>query len=150
MKHLKLFEAYHVSDYYRKVDMTAYDNRFGTLIREREIDIEPKYIDIVKNWKFKKDVGEITVIKSIPYNRAAYGNQIEFRSENSVDCIHFINNDKNSDFMPSTISQANDEWFGVIAYSNKDKYPGSTQAISFWVCDGWEGVERLFKNKGVI
>jgi hypothetical protein len=68
-----------------------------------------------------------------------------------VDCIEFSNNDRDSDFMPSSILQSFDDWFGVIAWSNKDKiWSGSKSGISFWVCDGWEGVERLFKNKGVI
>ena len=114
MKHIKLFEGFHVSDYYRKANVSQPGNEF-TKLREREIDIEQKYIDIVKNWKFKKDVGQIDVVKAIPYNRAASANQPEIRSDNAVDCIEFSNNDRDSDFMPSSILQSFDDWFGVIA-----------------------------------
>jgi hypothetical protein len=39
MKHIKLFEGFHVSDYYRKANVSQPGNEF-TKLREREIDIE--------------------------------------------------------------------------------------------------------------
>lgn len=58
MKHLKLFEGFHVSDYYHKANLSDTNNQFFKL-REHEIDIEQKYIDKVKSWSYLKDVGEI-------------------------------------------------------------------------------------------
>lgn len=139
MKWIKLFEAFDKSNYYRKIK---------TPIEEpiHNLDMSKKIADKIENlFMGTNEMGEPMMDPNVDIE---YGKYPGIGPESSMDESEFwAIGIKTLDYEKPIhlfINELYDEWFSVEMFG----YPGFEGG--FWLCDQFEGLVMLLKDKGIL
>ena len=142
MKWIKLFEAFDKSDYYREIK-TPFDESI------HNVDMSKKMADKIENLFMGTDEkGEPMMDPNIDieYGRYPGPGPDSHMDESEFWAIELKTlNDEGKQTATLIINELYDEWFSVEMFCY---LPG--EEGGFWLCDQFEGLVMLLKDKGVL